>query len=160
MPQPMGKTANDILVKVRGMAPTHNPRNVAWKHIIWCDVVIAPPAPIAVGQRVVLKKVNGFDESPGAEEINWDDLETVDLDVEGEIVGIRTIEKEVVEFVVRNDKKRAMTELAYLTIENSPGETVILDGWDWLALKLITFLDGATRRMPAIRKRGEEGNRV
>ncbi|KAH9851465.1 hypothetical protein C2E23DRAFT_860636 [Lenzites betulinus] len=119
-----------ILVRVRGTAPTYNPKCLAWKHVAWCDVAIAPPNPITVGQRVALRKLRGRDECPSDEDEPVGEPSSTDLGIEGRVREARTIEKEVVEFVVENENESSMTELVYLTVEHRLAETHgrILDG--------------------------------
>ncbi|KAH9858726.1 hypothetical protein C2E23DRAFT_855507 [Lenzites betulinus] len=141
---------NTLHVKVRGTAPTYNPQSFIWKHITWCDVMVVPETPIKIGQRVCLVEIAGLDESPG-EDADPEDIETRELGIEGEVVGIRTMEKEIVEFIVENDTRRSMTERVYLTVEYAPGETILLDSWNGIAHLLASALGRVTRRIPAIR---------
>ncbi|KAH9857503.1 hypothetical protein C2E23DRAFT_856251 [Lenzites betulinus] len=151
MPPAPNNHANTVLVRVRGTAPTHNPSCAIWKHAAWCDVAVIPNKSIEVGQRVVLKKIIGRDENPGEDEPQVDPPNVQDLDIEGDVIRVRAVEKETIEFVVTNRIERSMTEVVYLTVECVLGETVKLTGWNWWSHRLAWFLGTASRRTPAER---------
>lgn len=68
--------------------------------------------------------------------------------VEGEIVGIRTMELAITEFIVKNDDYRSTIGFAYLSIQHVQGATVRLDLWRLtLRTLLLPFLPH-TRHIP------------
>ncbi|KAH9847126.1 hypothetical protein C2E23DRAFT_742632 [Lenzites betulinus] len=154
MPHTQNPPVSTLHVRTRGSVPTYNPRNFAWRHAIWCNVVIVPTSPITVGQKVRLVEVHGPSESPGDEDEETPH-EAKDIDVEGVVTNVRTLETDLVEFVVKNEIEGAMTELAYISVENAPGRTVTLTGWTWLISKTMLPLIGkTTRRVPTLASTG------
>ncbi|KAH9850514.1 hypothetical protein C2E23DRAFT_861275 [Lenzites betulinus] len=150
MPNTQEDDFNTIRVRVRGSAPTYNPRSFAWRHAIWCDVAIMPALPIKVGQKVRLMEVMGLGESPGEEEEDGELLEDRDIEVEGIVTSIRTVEKHVIELVIENEAENSSTELAYLSVEYIPGKTIALEGIRWIACELLRILNKPTRRAPVL----------
>ncbi|OJT01593.1 hypothetical protein TRAPUB_7935 [Trametes pubescens] len=115
-----------IFTKERGRAPSSLPRNSCISEIAFLDVTIPPPLPLHVGQHIrahVLTKRHARDGSlvPG--------YISEPAGVEGVIVGIRTMELAITEFIVKNDDYKSTIEYAYLTIQHIQGVTVNLDIW-------------------------------
>lgn len=138
-----------IIVRERGQAPTYNPANMAWKYAAWFDVAVVPKTPITIGQRVKMRGITGVDEGQDDEEAEPLPTRASDLGVEGYVEGIRTLEKNTAEFVVKNEIEWSMIELVYLTVELT-AETVALSWKHWAAHKIISWTSEATRRMPAV----------
>ncbi|KAH9853572.1 hypothetical protein C2E23DRAFT_714047, partial [Lenzites betulinus] len=107
---------NTIIVRERGLAPTHNPENMTWKHAAWYDVAIVPANPITIGQKVRMRGITGVDEGQHGEDAEPIPSRAVDLGVEGYVEQIRTLERNTVEFVVKNEVEWSMIELVYLTV--------------------------------------------
>ncbi|KAI0327203.1 hypothetical protein GY45DRAFT_1257504, partial [Cubamyces sp. BRFM 1775] len=91
------------------------------------DVTITPAKPLHVGGRVRLMRLDNRPDPSHGDYIRVGATCTVeDTGIEGDIIGIRAVERKMVEFVVRNEKDWSMTELAYLSVRRSRGVTIEL----------------------------------
>lgn len=137
----------------RGRAPALLPHRTRCRSIAYYDVVILPSAPLSIGQRVKIYTLAPI-ARPGCEGIEdgeqkW--YKARPADVEGEIIGIRTMELAVTEFILKNEVNQSLVEHAYLTVQHIQGETVLLDAWRRIARTLALPILSHTRHVPVER---------
>lgn len=134
----------------RGRAPASLPRSSRVLETAHFDVIIPPATPLHIGQTV---RVNALTE---ANELGINGLggnvqpwyTSTPADIEGRIVGIRTLELAVTEFIVLNEVKTSLVEHAYLTIQHAQGTTVALDIWRSAVRTILLPLLPHTRHVP------------
>lgn len=134
----------------RGVAPSNLPRNTRISHTVYLDMVILPPTPLHVGMRVEVNTLMRT-ENPGGGGGDWAAqkwYKSRPADIVGEIVGIRTMELAITEFVILNEVPQSLTKHAYLTVQHAEGITVTMDIWRRIArIALLPFLTH-TRHVP------------
>ena len=141
-----------VMAKVTGRTPTHAVGNDQERYITYMDVPILPTAPIEVGSRVRViylePKPREVARTPNHR--REPKYTAYTSDVRGTIIGIRTMEKEVVEFVLRNENEESKTRYAYMAVPYEEGATVRLSlamkAWRWLMLALVPV--PWTRKIP------------
>lgn len=136
-----------IYAHERGSVPTQLPNSARPLVVAFLDVAIPPPIPLRTGQHV---RVNALipRETPNPRPTSPKQYWSEPVDIEGRIVGIRTMELETVEFVVQNDIYHSPVEHAYLTIKYIPGATVSLTFWQWAIRGALLPLLPRTRTAP------------
>lgn len=136
-----------IYVRERGSVPAQLPNSARPLVIAFLDVVIPPPTPLGTGQHVrvnALIRRKAKNQHPTSPVRYWSEP----IDVEGRIVGIRAIELDIVEFVIRNDVYHSPVEHAYLAVKYVPGATVNLTLWQWAIRAALLPLLPRTRTAP------------
>ncbi|EIW58572.1 uncharacterized protein TRAVEDRAFT_47713 [Trametes versicolor FP-101664 SS1] len=141
-----------IYTRERGNAPADLPFCNQIRDVAFHDIAISPTRPLEVGLRVrihVLRPRHGREvlaEDP-------DDPHTTpryraeSADIAGPIVGIRTLELAVTEFIVQNEIYRSTVEHAYLSVPHLHGLTVRLGMWHWIARTVLLPLLPHTRHV-------------
>ncbi|KAH9851956.1 hypothetical protein C2E23DRAFT_731961 [Lenzites betulinus] len=119
-------TLNIIFATKRGSAPRHDPATCVWRRVEWYDVALKPSTPIEVGQKVRIISTREAKDAYGEESRDATVYTASDTGVEGWVTRIRTMEKNTVEFVVRNEVEWMTTEIVYLTAELKQDEMVRL----------------------------------
>ncbi|KAJ8454387.1 hypothetical protein ONZ51_g13051 [Trametes cubensis] len=117
-------TATVVYVERRGRAPRNRRNETRIAEIVYFDATVRPEEPLHIGKRVQLRELkktpaDGIDDEE-------DEYVIMGTGVEGTIIGIRAVEKETIDFVVKNDCAWSMTELAYLTVDRSDAGAVHL----------------------------------
>lgn len=110
----------------RGRAPSSLPRSTSIQETVAYDVIVAPLSPLRIGQRVQVRALRWIRSAEG----EWEGrskYESVPTDVEGQIIGIRTMELAVTEFIVLNETDQSEVKHAYITVQHIQGKTVALD---------------------------------
>ncbi|EIW52962.1 uncharacterized protein TRAVEDRAFT_53386 [Trametes versicolor FP-101664 SS1] len=136
-----------ILAKERGAAPAEDslcPTPTA-KHF---DVPIVPRVPLHVGQMVHILSLfpcNGLFPGKGEKPPRYT---AFDSGVWGKVVEIKSMDRNITEFVVRNEAKWAKEAYAYLAIKHIEGTTVSLGKWRTLLRSTIQRPAPATRDIP------------
>ncbi|EIW61238.1 uncharacterized protein TRAVEDRAFT_44059 [Trametes versicolor FP-101664 SS1] len=138
-------TAIPVHTKERGSAPSSLPRTPRSLDTISLDVVIPPPSPLRVGARVVIHSLTGCSPQGARGQAEYNAERT---GVEGPIVGVRSMELAVTEFIVKNDNLNSTTNYAYLTIQHRQGVTVQLEAWRWVWRTLSLPFLHHTRHVP------------
>ncbi|OJT14556.1 hypothetical protein TRAPUB_8889 [Trametes pubescens] len=136
-----------VLAKGRGEAPAEDPLRPSLT-ITFFDVPIVPRTPLHVGQLVhvlSLKPCDGLFPGEGEKPQRYI---AYDSGIMGRIVGIRSMEENITEFVVRNEAEWAREAYAYLAIKHIPGVTVKLGAWKALLRSTIRRPAKATRDIP------------
>ncbi|KAL1945057.1 hypothetical protein VTO73DRAFT_2677 [Trametes versicolor] len=144
----MAPTTTTVYAIKRGRAPVNTPDKTRRRYVLHLDVVITPAKPLRVGARV---KLSELDEIDNPFDNDYDAPKTfsaTEVGVVGEIVGIRAMEKEFIEFVVANENMHSPIEYAYLAIKHAHGDTTHLEIWRRLLWWLITPLLRLTRHIP------------
>ncbi|OJT03431.1 hypothetical protein TRAPUB_5850 [Trametes pubescens] len=119
-----------ILVKPRATIATQNPHSPK-ANISLFDVVIAPRIPIQVGQRVQLLALDPCDDLfPSRSLPTCSHYTTMETGVIGVVEGIRAMEEEVIEFVVKNNNSTSSTTHALLAVQRIQGKTVKISLWE------------------------------
>lgn len=138
----------------RGRAPALLPRQLRLRSIAYYDIVVPPAAPLSIGQRVKVNTLTVIEDPVGdATEIGsqrW--YRSSPADVEGEIIGIRTVELAVTEFILRNEVNQSLVEHAYLAIQHIEGVTVRLGLWRRIVRTLALPVLAHTRHVPLERR--------
>ncbi|EIW54198.1 uncharacterized protein TRAVEDRAFT_51918 [Trametes versicolor FP-101664 SS1] len=131
------------------MAPSSLPRTPRALNTLSLDVVLPPPSPLRVGARVIIHRLTnrGCPDARGVARYNSERA-----GIEGPIVGVRTMELAITEFVVQNDNQDSTTNYAYLTVQHLHGETVQLEAWRWAWRTLTLPFLHHTRHAPLDRK--------
>lgn len=134
----------------RGRAPSNLPRSIRILETANFDIVIAPPAPLHVGQLIQVNTLetttNLAAGGEGTRTQPW--YTSTPADITGRIVGVRAMELAVTEFIVLNEANQSMVEYAYLTVQHIHGVTVALELWRRIArTALLPFLPH-TRHVP------------
>ncbi|KAL1945934.1 hypothetical protein VTO73DRAFT_1936 [Trametes versicolor] len=134
----------------RGRAPSNLPRSIRILETAHFDVVITPTVPLHIGQHI---QINSLDEAPnpagrrgGTRSQPW--YTSTPADIAGRIVGIRTMELAVTEFIVFNEENCSLVEHAYLSIQHIQGVTVMLDPWRRMARTILLPFLPHTRHVP------------
>ncbi|KAL1941468.1 hypothetical protein VTO73DRAFT_7285 [Trametes versicolor] len=137
----------------RGRAPANLPRSGRVLETANFDVVIPPPTPLHIGQRVkinALSVINEPDwEEGGRGTQTW--YASTPADIEGRIVGIRALELAVTELIVLNEVKQSLVEHAYITVQHTNGATVSLGIWHRIMRTLLLPFLPHTRHVPVER---------
>lgn len=137
-----------INARERGGAPTHTSAH-AGISVVFYDVINTPSTPLHIGQRVQLFALlpcnNRF---PFDNENSQPRYSAYDTGIKGTIVGIRSMDAAITEFVVRNESDRSSATYAHLSVEHIQGITVRIGLWTQIVrLVLLLFLT-ATCRIP------------
>ncbi|KAI0667419.1 hypothetical protein C8Q78DRAFT_981849 [Trametes maxima] len=114
-----------LYVRERGGAPMlqlGDHRNLS---VAYYDLIVQPNTPIQTGMRVSVHPLVAVPASNG--EIQWRLVSRVE-EVEGEIIGLRAMEKHLTEFVVKNERGGSTIEYAYVAVPHHEGVTV-QTGW-------------------------------
>ncbi|KAI9064917.1 hypothetical protein FKP32DRAFT_1569028 [Trametes sanguinea] len=125
-----------IVTKERGRAPTNIFHRSKDRDIIYCDLVLLPPRPLSMGQRVDIRVASSLSSAPGT--ANSTRYVAKPAGVVGSIRGIRSVEKETVELVVVNESEHEQSLAAYLTVPYIHGVTIQLPWW-WRALRILVL---------------------
>lgn len=136
-----------ILAKERGAAPAEDPFRPT-RTITYFDVPIAPLVPLHVGQAVHILSLfpcNGLFPGEGESPPRYT---AFDSGVRGRVIGVRAMDKNITEFVVRNEAEWAREAYAYLAIKHIQGTTVKLGAWRALLRSTIQKPGPATRDIP------------
>ncbi|KAL1948372.1 hypothetical protein VTO73DRAFT_12447 [Trametes versicolor] len=138
----------------RGSAPANIPNKSRSFYADQIDVVIPPKTPLRVGARVKIYSIEEISDPFGRddEEGTHRTYQAEPLGVEGTITGVRAMEREVTEFVVRNENPRSATAYAYLAIEHTQGKTVYFECWRRVLRWLMMPTLDTTRRIPTERE--------
>ncbi|EIW57567.1 uncharacterized protein TRAVEDRAFT_21144 [Trametes versicolor FP-101664 SS1] len=134
----------------RGRAPSSLPRSARELEIAHFDVIIPPTIPLRVGQSV---RVNSLTEAREAGNVEreaytpaW--YESTATGIEGRVIGIRTMELAITEFIIRNNDRLSLVEHAYLSIQHVQGITVHLGLWQNIGRTLLLPFLPHTRHIP------------
>ncbi|KAI9062431.1 hypothetical protein FKP32DRAFT_1551627, partial [Trametes sanguinea] len=120
----------------RGRAPTNIFHRSHDRDIIYCDLILLPPRPLTIGQRVDIRIASP---PPCATEPTGSARYTAKpAGVVGSIQGVRSVEKETVELVVVNESEQAQSLAAYITVPYIHGATIQLPWW-WRALRALAL---------------------
>ncbi|KAH9850141.1 hypothetical protein C2E23DRAFT_861420 [Lenzites betulinus] len=142
---PTTPTPVTVYVRERGRAPTSHPTNGTLTSVAYYDMVTIPSEPVRVGAYLKIKTLREVP-TPFAVPQRYSPEEP---GVEGTVVSLRAMDREVVEFVVKNGVPWSTTEFAFLAAPHIPGITTRLTIVQWiLHFILCTFLMGETRRIP------------
>ncbi|KAI0654340.1 hypothetical protein C8Q70DRAFT_926078 [Cubamyces menziesii] len=139
-----------LLAKVSGRTqshPTHVDRN---PNITYLEAPILPTSPLEVGSRVQVVFLEPKSRSI-ARSMNYRNepkYNAYTSDIRGRIVGIRAMEAEVTELVLKNDNAESSTEFAYVAIPHLEGTTVRLSTWMKVVRWIVITLSPRTRRIP------------
>ncbi|KAL1944956.1 hypothetical protein VTO73DRAFT_2576 [Trametes versicolor] len=119
-----------ILSKERGRVPISQPRGGRYTENVHFDVTAVPRTPLRIGLRVHIIALTELP-NPFTDEYNTDApcYHAEPTEIEGRIIAIRAMEKEITEFVIKNEHDRSTTKYAYLTVEHDQGVTVHLNTW-------------------------------
>ncbi|KAI0334082.1 hypothetical protein GY45DRAFT_1382800 [Cubamyces sp. BRFM 1775] len=137
-----------ILALVRGRTLSHKIQSSRILDIVYLDVIFPPTAPLELGAKVQVCTVEKQD--PTAENIrsNAPKFTAQQSDVFGTLVGIRSMEAEVTELILRNEDEWSATEYAYLAIPHVEGLTLSFPWWLRALRWLLKPLLPDTRRIP------------
>ncbi|KAH9892718.1 hypothetical protein C8Q73DRAFT_687309 [Cubamyces lactineus] len=139
----------DVYVRHRGQLLRGERNETRIAEVGLFDVTITPKRPLRVGSRVRLMRLDNRPDPDNGDYIRIEAACTVeDTGIEGDIVGIRAAEMNVVELVVRNEKDWSMTELAYLSVRRASGVTVELGALVNLLLWVLGWVLVAGREIP------------
>ncbi|KAI0646195.1 hypothetical protein C8Q79DRAFT_926221 [Trametes meyenii] len=116
-----------IYARCRGEAPALPPGEFRMVDVKFFDVVVPPTLPMTVGQWVRVNKIVENQEYSPLVANNH--CRTKWSGVEGPIIGVRTIERSLVEFVVKNETPRSLVSHAYVAIPWIEGVTTRLEWW-------------------------------
>ncbi|KAI0645433.1 hypothetical protein C8Q79DRAFT_872946, partial [Trametes meyenii] len=117
---------NVIYTRYRGGAPASPPGEYRRVDVGFYDVAL-PSLPMEVGQWVEIVKIKeGQEYSPLEAENHY---RTQKTGIEGPIIGVKAVESDLVEFVVRNETPGAIVSHAYLTVPKIDGVTMHLEWW-------------------------------
>lgn len=138
-----------VYTKTRGRAPACLPNSDRILDVAFLDVAFPPPVPLKIGQHVrintlTLRGDQGPIHYPG-EVVAYT---SESADIAGRIIGIRSMEKAVTEFVIKNEIYHSQTEHAYLAVPHIEGLTVSLNVWQWIARSILSPILPDTRRIP------------
>ncbi|KAL1945537.1 hypothetical protein VTO73DRAFT_2388 [Trametes versicolor] len=125
MPRP-----TPILSKERGRVPISQLHGGHLTENVQFDVTAIPRTPLHIGIAVHIIALTELP-NPFADEYNEEApcYHAQPTEIEGRIVAIRVMEREITEFVVKNENTRSTTKYAYLTVEHDQGVTVHLNMW-------------------------------
>ncbi|OJT08740.1 hypothetical protein TRAPUB_350 [Trametes pubescens] len=118
--------ATIIYALERGRVPTSMPRSSRILENVNFDVAIAPPVPLRIGMAVdihVLRRITPQAYNNEEEETRY---AAEPADITGTIIGIKSLELAITEFIVKNEDNWAMTDVAYLSVPHVRGVTVYL----------------------------------
>lgn len=134
----------------RGRAPSNLPRSIRILETAHFDVVVTPTIPIYVGQEVQIRSLTlknpATSPERGGEARKW--YVSRPADITGRVVGIRTMELAVTEFIVLNEESQSLVEYAYLTVQHIEGVTVAMEAWRRLVRTALLPLLPHTRHVP------------
>lgn len=137
----------------RGRAPSNLPRSTRILETAHFDVVVAPTIPIHVGQRVQIHsltpKSTPASLESGRRAQNW--YTSTPTDIAGRVVGVRTMELAVTEFIVLNEEHQSLVEYAYLTVQHVEGVTVAMEAWRRLVRTALLPILPHTRHVPTVK---------
>ncbi|KAI0650252.1 hypothetical protein C8Q79DRAFT_886907, partial [Trametes meyenii] len=125
-----------IYTRHRGGAPASTPGEYRMVDVSFYDVAL-PSLPMEVGQWVKIVKIKeGQEYSPLVAENHYRTQET---GIEGSIIGVKAVERDLVEFVVRNETPRSIISHAYLAVPRMEGVTVRLEWWRRILWALLAW---------------------
>ncbi|KAI0336023.1 hypothetical protein GY45DRAFT_1402416 [Cubamyces sp. BRFM 1775] len=136
---------------IRGRAPANRHETGRIMDVTYHDVVVAPHSPLRLGQVVHVYNLEPNPNRPAPHHHEPRQYIASRTDVRGRIVGIRAMEKNLLELVVKNTLPRSATMYAYLTVSYLEGITISLKRWTWLATWIARKLLQETRRVPVDR---------
>lgn len=137
----------------RGRAPSNLPRSARAFETAHFDVVLIPVAPIHVGQEVQIFSLEARS-TPNVMERRQraqPEFTAIPTGITGRVVGIRTMELAVTEFVVRNEADQSLVDFAYLTVQHAEGTTVTMETWRRIARTILLPILPHTRHVPILR---------
>ncbi|EIW64972.1 uncharacterized protein TRAVEDRAFT_16879 [Trametes versicolor FP-101664 SS1] len=121
----------NVMARERCRIPVGDPTSLRALQNIHYDIPIMPRIPLYVGLLVRVIPIQPT--TPAAGESPDEDPRTAPptytaaaTSVAGKIIGIRTLERNTVELVVKNDDISTRTAYAYLTVHHAEGKTVHL----------------------------------
>lgn len=130
----------------RGRTLTHLSRSVRpAAEIAILDVVTPPTTPLSVGLKIAVHTVTRWRNGDGTISEQY---AAEPAGIVGRIVGIRTVELAVTEFVVSNDDLSSPIEQAYLSVQHIHGVTVDLGAWRTILRTLALPILNHTRHVP------------
>lgn len=116
------------------------------------DVPIMPRIPLHIGLAVSITALHRCRNPSPTPEADLDEdtpcYTSVETDVEGKIVGVRALEKNITELIVENRDRTTATAYAYLAIHHVEGKTVHLPLWLRALRATLHPLLPATRDIP------------
>ncbi|KAH9891233.1 hypothetical protein C8Q73DRAFT_667175 [Cubamyces lactineus] len=141
-------TSTPVYTIIRGRAPANRHEAGRIMDVTYHDIIIAPKSPLRLGQTVQVYNLELHPDHPTLRCQEPKQYMASRTDIKGEIVGIRAVEKDLVELIVKNALMRSATMYAYLTIPYQEGTTITLGKWMWAAVWLARRLLRETRRVP------------
>lgn len=117
-----------VLAKHKGNDPTEGQHHPIAAVVAYYDIPIPPRTPLRVGQRVNIHTLH--DNSDLCTEMpETPQYFATEAGVEGEITGIRAMEANITEFVVKNEVAFSDVTHAVLAVKHIEGVTVRLGVW-------------------------------
>ncbi|KAH9855822.1 hypothetical protein C2E23DRAFT_812071, partial [Lenzites betulinus] len=136
-----------VYVRERGRAPVSHPTNGTHTSVAYYDMVTTPPTPVQVGTHLRCRTLREVP-TPFAHPQQY---MSEDPGVEGTVVSLRAMDKEVVEFVVKNETPWSTTEFVYLAAPYAPGITTKLTILQWILHAILCiFTLAEVRRIPSL----------
>ncbi|KAI0329236.1 hypothetical protein GY45DRAFT_1212320, partial [Cubamyces sp. BRFM 1775] len=130
---------------IRGGAPAN--RQGELRDVTYLDVVVPPPTPLRVGQTVTISALRDRYTTPRAQLQATRHLIANPLELEGRIVGVRSLERKMIELIVSNNHATSTTAYAYLAAPLALGTTVDLGPWGNLAVRALRPFLAETREV-------------
>ncbi|KAH9898258.1 hypothetical protein C8Q73DRAFT_663998 [Cubamyces lactineus] len=141
-------TATPIFAQTRGRTLAHHIHSSRIRDIVYLDVLLVPETPIGIGSKVQIHTLEQLDRTALNARGNEPKYIAHHSDIEGTVTGIRTMEADYVELILKNEDKWSATEYAYLAMAYEEGLTVALPWWVVLARWLLRPFLPNTRRIP------------
>lgn len=136
-----------VLAKHKGNDPTEGQYHHTAAVVAYYDVPIPPRVPLHIGQRVNIHTLHdNSDLYP--EDATTPQYFATEAGVEGEITGIRAMEENITEFVVRNEVALSDVVHAVLAVKHIEGVTVRLGTWKRLLRATVLRPLQGTRSIP------------
>lgn len=133
----------------RGRLPKANNTGARYRDMACYDVIVIPDAPLKIGERVEIRPITEVEGRNGRNGIQGARHYVVErAEVKGKIVGIRAMEKEVTEFIVKNDEWMETAEHALVSVQHVQGVTVDLGWWGRLVRWALSGWALTLRRIP------------
>ncbi|KAJ8489859.1 hypothetical protein ONZ51_g2683 [Trametes cubensis] len=137
-----------LLAKFRGRTPSYPRSGGRILDVVYLDITIPPPAPIQIGDKVQIYSLERKKRTRTAQP-NGPKYTAHATDIRGTVMGIRAVDEEVVEMILRNEDYLSTTEYAHLSFPNNNAAMTDTPWWVRILGWALKQLGAApTRRIP------------
>ena len=139
-----------VLTKPRGKTQTLALYEQEPTEIVYLDVPIIPTSPITLGSSVQIYALELNPRRSFSAHESCDDAKYMarPMNIHGTIMGVRTMDPEVTELVLRNNDEQGKIKYAYISLPHVEGVTIRLPMWMRLLRWIVVKLVPRTRRIP------------